>query len=233
MGRTRSGRVEPIAVAPQGLTLGLGKLEQVEQRAAEATEGRRLLESEMQGQEDEQRRQKREEQARRERIVEDAVQEMRFVCDVCGNKSYKNITDYTNHLDSYDHHHAKRMMEFKQQARGSDADRAAEREERKAREAKEAEKEMKRMQQAVAVAAAAAEKAAAAAAEKAAAAAASAALSNTPPHAAAAPVTVKFGLGACVRPAAQHSPPAPFKRSRLSVFRNEAPCGGGEACRCF
>ncbi len=36
---------------------------------------------------------------------------MRFVCDVCGNKSYKNVTDYTNHLDSYDHHHAKRMVE--------------------------------------------------------------------------------------------------------------------------
>jgi hypothetical protein len=113
---------------PQGLTLGVGKLEQVrsshveptarlgdvvqvEQMASEATEGRRLLESEMQGAEDEGRRLRREEQARKEQEVEDAVQEMRFVCDVCGNKSYKNVTDYTNHLDSYDHHHAKRMLE--------------------------------------------------------------------------------------------------------------------------
>ncbi len=30
LGRTRSGRVEPIPVTPQGLTLGVGKLEQVE-----------------------------------------------------------------------------------------------------------------------------------------------------------------------------------------------------------
>ena len=36
---------------PQGLTLGVGKLEQVEQMATEATEGRRLLESEMQASE--------------------------------------------------------------------------------------------------------------------------------------------------------------------------------------
>ena len=104
--------MEPIPVAPQGLTLGVGKLEQVEQMACEATESRRLLESELQGVEDEARRQKREEQAKREQVVEDAVQEMRFVCDVCGNKSYKNVTDYTNHLDSYDHHHAKRMLEY-------------------------------------------------------------------------------------------------------------------------
>ncbi len=55
----------------------------------------------MQAGEDELRRQKREEQAKKEQVVEEAVQEMRFVCDVCGNKSYKNVVDYTNHLDSY------------------------------------------------------------------------------------------------------------------------------------
>ncbi len=43
-----------------------------------ATEGRRLLESELQGVEDEERRQRREEQARKEQEVEDAVQEMRY-----------------------------------------------------------------------------------------------------------------------------------------------------------
>ncbi len=195
--------MEPIPVAPQGLTLGVGKLEQVEQMACEATESRRLLESELQGVEDEARRQKREEQAKREQVVEHAVQEMRFVCDICGNKSYKNVTDYTNHLDSYDHHHAKRMLEYKQQSKGCDADRAVEREERSKREAKEADKEIKRMQLAVAAAAAAAEKASAA---KAAAAAASAAATSAPPithsndaasaaaSTSAAPVTVKFGI---------------------------------------
>ena len=76
-----------------------------------------MLESELQGAEDDERRQKREELARKEQVVVEAVQEMRFVCDVCGNKScgicalpsvffcnilfrYKNVTDYTNHLDS-------------------------------------------------------------------------------------------------------------------------------------
>jgi hypothetical protein len=162
------------------------------------------------------------------------VQEMRFVCDICGNKSYKNVTDYTNHLDSYDpspprcfcvthtfhmydHHHAKRMMEYKLQARGSDADRAAEREERAKREAKDADKEMKRMQQAAAAAAAAAEKLAAAAADKAAAAAAAAAAgvaSSASSHRAdsaadapAAPVTVKFGLGVLPLPPLVATPP--------------------------
>jgi ribosomal protein L44E len=74
--------------------------EQVEQKAAEATEGRKLLESELQGAEDEGRRLKREEQARKEKVVEEAVHDMRFTCDVCGNKSYKSATEYTNHLDS-------------------------------------------------------------------------------------------------------------------------------------
>ena len=62
-----------------------------------------------------------------------------FLCELC-NKQYKQVSEYDNHLDSYDHNHLKRMKET--MAR----EMKATHEDNLKKERRQADKEMQRIQ---------------------------------------------------------------------------------------
>jgi hypothetical protein len=70
-----------------------------------------------------------------------------FYCELC-DKQYKKISEYEQHLQSYDHHHKKRFKDMKETARNSTVNQS-EREKKLAREKKREERELKRMQEAI------------------------------------------------------------------------------------
>ncbi len=62
------------------------------------------------------------------------------VLQVC-NKQYDKAMEYEQHLDSYDHHHKKRLVEMRQMQSGRT------KEERAKKEARAMEREMAKLQQ--------------------------------------------------------------------------------------
>jgi hypothetical protein len=155
LGKGESGRLEPVKVDSAVGMLGLGKAAEYDEVSAQATAQRKRLEAELQACETEDRRQKRELEAKKQHIIQETItnQNRPFFCDLC-NKQYKTVTEMSNHLSSYDHHHTKRMME----ARISERERARSRGQVVDREKEQAKeyKELQRRANAIATAAAAA-----------------------------------------------------------------------------
>jgi len=112
LGRDASGIVDPVRINQNFGVLGLGKLAQDD----EWTDGegkRKALDSELELTEEQMK--KREEKAEKEKAIKTAVTEINkvFHCDLC-NKQYRMITEYEQHLGSYDHNHKKRFQEMRQ-----------------------------------------------------------------------------------------------------------------------
>eukprot|EP01129_Flabellula_baltica_P004482 TRINITY_DN1562_c0_g1_i3.p1 TRINITY_DN1562_c0_g1~~TRINITY_DN1562_c0_g1_i3.p1 ORF type:complete len:229 (+),score=60.32 TRINITY_DN1562_c0_g1_i3:204-890(+) len=109
LGVQQHGRVEPIPIVVKNETLGLGRMETEEEMLSNATT-RKLLESEKEETEDviEQRKKVAEELE----VREESLKEMnnRLYCGIC-KKQYQKPTELEIHLDSYDHHHTKRLIE--------------------------------------------------------------------------------------------------------------------------
>lgn len=106
LGRLRTGIVEPLQLADASLGYGLGKQEEYDTAATEATRERRKLEVEVEETE-EVKKQRQAKHERAEQIKEDVKAMNRpFYCEMC-DKQYANVGEWSNHMSSYDHHHTK------------------------------------------------------------------------------------------------------------------------------
>jgi len=115
LGKRADGRREPVRMAEQYATLGLGKAGEYEEKAEVATESRKALTTEVIAAEDDDARQRREEQVAREEGIREKLKEetAAFYCEVC-DKRYVKVKEFENHLSSYDHHHRKRFKEMRE-----------------------------------------------------------------------------------------------------------------------
>ena len=116
LGIREGGIVEPVRISEQYGFLGLGKWTEDETHATAATESRKAMTSELISVEDDVAREAREAQVAHEQMIAAAVSEQTsaFYCDVCA-KQYSKVTEFENHLSSYDHHHKKRFREMQQE----------------------------------------------------------------------------------------------------------------------
>jgi predicted nuclease with TOPRIM domain len=103
---TFTGIVEPLQLADASLGYGLGKAEEYDSAAVEATRERRKLDVEVE--ETEELRQQRQEKHERSEQLKEEIKTMNrsFYCETC-DKQYVNVGEFSNHLSSYDHHHTK------------------------------------------------------------------------------------------------------------------------------
>lgn len=144
-----TGRIDPIRIELKEDSLGLGKSEQLNFTHILSTSKRKALDSEKQLQETDIQRIEREYQVeKRQAIVQELKHVKRaFYCELC-DKQYKKISEYEQHLQSYDHHHKQRFKDMKESTRNSSINQE-EREKRLVREKNREEKELKRMQDAI------------------------------------------------------------------------------------
>ncbi|KAG1447128.1 hypothetical protein G6F56_009358 [Rhizopus delemar] len=149
LGTSGQGRIDPVLVEMKDETLGIGKAHEYEETHSSSTAKRKALDSEKQLEETEVQKVERENRAeKRQAIMKELEQVKRvFYCELC-DKQYNNISEYDQHLQSYDHHHKKRFKDMKEATRNS-ALNQSEKEKRLAREKKREEREAKRMQDAM------------------------------------------------------------------------------------
>eukprot|EP00211_Chloroparvula_japonica_P005345 CAMPEP_0119156610 /NCGR_PEP_ID=MMETSP1310-20130426/52344_1 /TAXON_ID=464262 /ORGANISM="Genus nov. species nov., Strain RCC2339" /LENGTH=356 /DNA_ID=CAMNT_0007149225 /DNA_START=32 /DNA_END=1102 /DNA_ORIENTATION=+ len=142
LGRGEEGRLDPVRLQFRETRdfLGIGKREEYEQYNEAATERRRLLNVEDEGNVERQR--VLQEKAVQENAIKKVVSEMvrPFYCELC-DKQYKNPMEMDKHLNSYDHNHKARFLETKKSMR-----KAKDKSLRKARD-KQEEREMRRLEQ--------------------------------------------------------------------------------------
>lgn len=129
--------------------MGVGKAQELNTNHIESTSKRKALDSEKQLEESDIQRIEREYRAEKKLAIEKELQQVKrvFYCELC-DKQYKKISEYDQHLQSYDHHHKKRFKDMKETTRNSTINQS-EREKKLARERKREEKELKRMQEAM------------------------------------------------------------------------------------
>ncbi|KAI7895886.1 uncharacterized protein EV154DRAFT_494071 [Mucor mucedo] len=149
LGSRGQGRVDPIRIELKDDALGVGKAREFDTNHIESTSKRKALDSEKQMDESEIQRTEREYRAEKKQAIEKELQQVKrvFYCELC-DKQYKKVSEYDQHLQSYDHHHKKRFKDMKETARNSIMNQS-EREKKLARERKREEKELKRMQEAM------------------------------------------------------------------------------------
>eukprot|EP00043_Microstomoeca_roanoka_P003586 m.44690 g.44690 ORF g.44690 m.44690 type:complete len:397 (-) comp12122_c0_seq5:1622-2812(-) len=113
LGKNNQGRTEPVPLNEKRDVFGIGRLEMETEIAAKTTEMRRLLDTEIE--QTEELLQQKKAKAEKEETIKKELADMNkgFFCDVC-NKGYTKMSEWDNHLSSYDHHHRKRLKELKQ-----------------------------------------------------------------------------------------------------------------------
>lgn len=106
LGRLRTGIVEPLQLADASLGYGLGKQEEYDTAATEATRERKKLDVEVE-ETAELKKHRQEKHEKAEQLKEDIKAMNRsFYCETC-DKQYVNVGEWSNHMSSYDHHHTK------------------------------------------------------------------------------------------------------------------------------
>lgn len=143
------GRIDPIRIELKDDALGVGKAHELNTHHVESTSKRKALDSEKQLEESESQKMEREFRAEKKQAIAKELQEVKraFYCELC-DKQYKKVSEYDQHLQSYDHHHKKRFKDMKETTRNSTVNQS-EREKKLAREKRREEKELKRMQEAI------------------------------------------------------------------------------------
>ncbi len=144
LGRKRDGILEPVTMKfrTAGDTIGIGKDTEYDEMAeTAAAERKKYLEVEMNLTEEEKaaRLQKQEAKEETQRVV--ANNHKHFYCETCG-KQFWNVDSFDEHMNSYGHHHKKRLMELKVMERQRGKDERLAREKKAA--ARQAEKDMAR-----------------------------------------------------------------------------------------
>lgn len=129
--------------------LGVGKAEELMDYHISSTAQRRALDSEKQLEETEEEKVKRQMEAlKKEEVKSDIKETLRaFYCELC-DKQYSKISEYEQHLQSYDHHHKKRFKDMRDTSKKSEGA-IAERESRRERERKREERENRRIHEAM------------------------------------------------------------------------------------
>eukprot|EP00698_Gefionella_okellyi_P018622 TRINITY_DN5605_c0_g1_i1.p1 TRINITY_DN5605_c0_g1~~TRINITY_DN5605_c0_g1_i1.p1 ORF type:complete len:467 (-),score=88.56 TRINITY_DN5605_c0_g1_i1:834-2150(-) len=139
LGRDKQGIVAPIDAGSKADRLGLGKQAQDDFFAENAASQRKLLDGEAMETESQERKAERAarvaEIEQREAIQQEIMSV--FFCEMC-DKQYKNISQYEQHLDSYDHQHKKRLREYQDLVKPETKSQVAKRE--RAREEKALQK---------------------------------------------------------------------------------------------
>lgn len=102
------GVKEPIQVDEAIDTRGLGKKTEEERYIQEVGRKRKTTDGERIAQETPEEREVREARVRKRQAQERDVQTVRdaFYCSIC-DKRYAKVTEWDNHLSSYDHNHKK------------------------------------------------------------------------------------------------------------------------------
>ncbi|KAG1151619.1 hypothetical protein G6F37_004900 [Rhizopus arrhizus] len=149
LGSHGQGRVDPILIELKDETLGIGKAQEYDETHTFSTAKRKALDSEKQLEETEVQKIEREHRAEKKQAIMKELEQVKrvFYCELC-DKQYNKISEYEQHLQSYDHHHKKRFKDMKETTRNS-ALKQLEKEKRLNREKKREEREMKRMQEAI------------------------------------------------------------------------------------
>ncbi|KAK4057368.1 hypothetical protein OIO90_001437 [Microbotryomycetes sp. JL221] len=116
LGKDLQGRVDPIDPKENSAMMGLGK-QRMDNEMIELTvqSGARQLESTRFAKEtDDQRKARMERAAQVAQVKADVAATLdKFRCDIC-DKAYANVSQYNEHLNSYDHHHRARFVATKQ-----------------------------------------------------------------------------------------------------------------------
>ncbi|KAL0073552.1 hypothetical protein J3Q64DRAFT_1816181 [Phycomyces blakesleeanus] len=149
LGTQGQGRIDPISIEIKLDSLGVGKAGEEESYHVSSTARRKALDSEKQLEETEEEKNWRENKVvQKEAIVRELKEVKRaFYCELC-DKQYSKISEYEQHLQSYDHHHKKRFKDMKESAKNTDAA-LSEKERKRERERKREERELKRMHEAM------------------------------------------------------------------------------------
>ncbi|GAN11684.1 G patch domain-containing protein 8-like [Mucor ambiguus] len=149
LGSQGQGRIDPIRIELKDDSLGVGKAEEYTTTHVSTTAKRKALDSEKQLEETEIQKIERQYQVEKKQAIAQELKEVKkaFYCELC-DKQYKNISEYEQHLQSYDHHHKKRFKDMKENTRNSTINQS-EREKKLARERKREERELKRIQDAI------------------------------------------------------------------------------------
>ncbi|KAI9287725.1 hypothetical protein BC943DRAFT_274597 [Umbelopsis sp. AD052] len=149
LGSDRQGRVDPIRIDLKMDALGVGKAEELMEHHVSSTAQRRALDSEKQLEETEEEKLKRQMDTLKKEEVKNDIKEIlrAFYCELC-DKQYSKISEYEQHLQSYDHHHKKRFKDMRDASKKSEGA-IAERESRRERERKREERENRRIHEAM------------------------------------------------------------------------------------
>eukprot|EP01043_Picozoa_sp_COSAG02_P038270 COSAG02_NODE_2939_length_7699_cov_2.571184_2_plen_402_part_00 len=144
LGRKGDGILEPVTMKfrTAGDTIGIGKDTEYDEMAeTAAVERKKYLEVELNLTEEEKaaRLEKHEAKEETQRVV--VNNHKHFYCETCA-KQFWNVDNFDEHMNSYGHHHKKRLMELKVMERQRGKDERLAREKKAA--ARQAEKDMAR-----------------------------------------------------------------------------------------
>jgi hypothetical protein len=103
-----SGRIDPIRIDLKQDSLGIGKAGQDQEYNESSASKRKILDSEKQMEETAEERQARETKAMKQQEIQEELKHVKraFYCELC-DKQYNKVSEYDQHLQSYDHHHKK------------------------------------------------------------------------------------------------------------------------------
>ncbi|KAJ7492862.1 G-patch-domain Zn-finger DNA-binding protein [Mycena latifolia] len=142
LGVSGDGRVDPIPFHVKRDSTGLGKMNQDVRMIETTVSQRRGLDSERMTKETEDQRRAREDLVARRSALESEISTTlkAFYCDLC-EKQFKTVVAYTEHTNSYAHHHKARFKDMQANIRipQDDVDK------RKEKERKREEKELRKI----------------------------------------------------------------------------------------
>ncbi|KAI9308186.1 hypothetical protein BJ944DRAFT_260741 [Cunninghamella echinulata] len=149
LGSSGQGRLDPIRIDIKEDSLGVGKAVQDKEYNVSTTAKRKALDSEKQLEETMEDKLLRQSKVLKKQEIQEELKQVKsaFYCELC-DKQYSKVSEYDQHLQSYDHHHKKRFKDMKESAKKS-AIGQSEKEKKRERERRREEKELKRMQEAI------------------------------------------------------------------------------------
>ncbi|KAI8985233.1 hypothetical protein BDB01DRAFT_789405 [Pilobolus umbonatus] len=108
LGAEGQGRVDPIRIDLKDDSLGVGKAEEYMSNHISSTAKRKALDSEKQMEETDVQKVERVFKVIKKMEIEKELEQVKraFYCELC-DKQYNKISEYEQHLQSYDHHHKK------------------------------------------------------------------------------------------------------------------------------
>jgi hypothetical protein len=141
LGPELEGRVDPIRIEIKEDFWGVGKDEEMNSYYQMVTSKPKPTQTEIIANETEEEKKIREEKVRQEEELKKELKAINsvFYCSLC-NKQYAKISEYEQHLDSYDHNHKKRFMEMRKTEKLNNKKREGDK--KRLKEQKRNEKEM-------------------------------------------------------------------------------------------